>query len=114
MAHEIGHRPKRWEQYRAQRALTHAELHALCRHEETLADRFAGKALAEMNMSPEPLCEFLLQVQKKPHPDYLPAADRVEIIRDAHTGREYRATHREKMFPDYHRMSAPKGHLGDY
>ncbi|MBI3180308.1 MAG: hypothetical protein HYZ27_11645, partial [Deltaproteobacteria bacterium] len=47
LAHEIGHRPKRWRDYPARRQLSHRELEAICRHEEPCADIFAGKALAE-------------------------------------------------------------------
>lgn len=114
LAHEIGHRPKRWGEYKTRRQLTKEELEMLCRHEETRADIFSGKALAEMEMSCEPLAEFLLTIEKGPHPDYFPAATRAEVLRDAHAGRTYRAKARRSMFPEYDRMTSPKGHLGDY
>jgi hypothetical protein len=114
MAHEVGHRPKRWAEYRVQRRLNQKEIESICRHEETRADIFAGKALAELCFACEPLCQFLLQVQEKPHPAYFPAKDRAEVIREAHAGRSYRAQNRRKIFPDFDRMTAPKGDLGEY
>ena len=114
LAHEVGHRPKRWNQYETRRQLTYDELKMLCRHEETRADIFAGKALAEMGMDAEPLCEFLQAVEDGPHPEYFPAEVRGEVIRDAHAGRTYRADNRRKMFPGFDRMTSPKGHLGEY
>jgi hypothetical protein len=114
LAHEIGHRPKRWDAYRIERELTQGELQAICREEEAKADAFAGMALAEMNLSPDPLIEFLHVIQDKPHPEYFPANVRAEIIRDAHTARAFRASFRRKMFPHLDRMTAPKNHLGDF
>jgi len=114
LAHEIGHRPKRWNEYRVRKQLTREEIETICRYEETRADIFAGKALAEMRMSPEPMIEFLEAVQDKPHREYFPAEVRAEIIRDAHSGRKYRADNRRKMFPGFDRMTSPKGHLGEY
>jgi hypothetical protein len=114
LAHEIGHRPRRWNSYRKPRQLTRDELDTICRYEETRADIFAGKALAEMRMSPDPMIEFLEAVQDKPHREYFPAEVRAEVIRDAHAGREYRADNRRKMFPGFDRMTSPKGHLGEY
>ncbi len=114
LAHEIGHRPKRWSDYKTERQLTRAELDELCRHEETMADIFAGKALAEMKLDCEPVIAFLEAVEDKPHPEYFPAKVRGEVIRDAHQGRVYRAENRKKLFPGFDRMTAPKGHLGEY
>ena len=114
LAHEIGHRPKRWDEYRTQRQLSREELEMLCRHEETRADIFAGKALAEMGLSSEPLEKFLIDIEDKPHREYFPARVRAEVIRDAHAGRVYQAKARKSTFPDYHRMTNAKGHLGDY
>jgi hypothetical protein len=116
LAHEIGHRPKRWGEYRHRRQLTREEIEQICRHEETRADIFAGKALAEMGLACEPLCEFLEAVEEKdrPHREYFPAEVRAEVIRDAHAGRKYRADNRAKLFPEYNRMASPKGHLGEY
>ena len=114
LAHEIGHRPKRWKEYTVRRQLSREELEMLCRHEETRADIFAGKALAEMGMSWEPLADFLRSIEEGPHPDYFPAEVRAEVLRDAHEGRAYRARARRAMFPAYDRMTAPKGNLGEY
>ena len=114
LAHEVGHRPKRWGEYRVRRQLTHEELSALCRHEETRADLFAGKALAEMDLDAEPLVEFLERIEQGPHPEYFPAKVRAEIIRDAHAGRAYGRESRRKLFPEFDRMRSPKGHLGEY
>jgi len=114
LAHEIGHRPKRWHTYRTRKELTYEELQMLCRHEETRADIFAGKALAEMGMSCEPLNEFLKSVQKGPHPSYFSAEVRAQVISNAHEGRAYRAKARRDLFPEFHRAKSPKGHLGDY
>lgn len=113
LAHEIGHRPKRWNQYRDRKQLTQGQLEAMCRHEETRADLFAGKALAEMGLDWEPLAEFLLELEDKPHPEYFPATVRAQVLKEAHTGREYRSENRKKIFPAFDRMTSPKGHLGD-
>ena len=114
LAHEIGHRPKRWREYDTRRQVTREEMQALCREEETRADIFAGKALAEMNLSCEPLADFLSEVQQKPHPEYFDAKTRGEVIRDAHAGRAYRSDNRKKLFPEFDRMTSPKGHLGEF
>lgn len=114
LAHEVGHRPKRWGSYRAKRQLTKEEIEYICRHEETRADIFAGKALAELGFDCEPLCHFLERVENGPHPEYFPAKVRGEVIRDAHAGRTYRAENRRKIFPGFDRMTAPKGDLGEY
>ena len=116
LAHEIGHRPKRWRNYRVRRELTREDLDALCRHEETRADLFSGKALAEMDLSCAPLVEFLLRHgnDANPHPDYFPPEVRASVIRDAHTSRSYSRESRKKLFPDYERFHAPKGHIGEF
>ena len=116
MAHEIGHRPKRWRELRYQtpRDLTNAEREALCRTEETRADIFAGKGLAELNMPCEPLVAFLMAVSIHPHPEYLPAEDRAKVIREAYAARLYRADNRRKTFPDYHRHTSPNGYIGEF
>jgi len=113
LAHEIGHRPKRWNEYKTQRRLTREELLALCRHEETRADIFAGKALAELELDCQPLIDFLARIEDGPHPEYFPAAVRGEVIREAYEARRYRALARKKLFPELDRMTSPKGHLGE-
>jgi hypothetical protein len=114
LAHEIGHRPKRWGQYRVERELSKDEMQAICREEEAKADAFAGTALAEMNLSPEPIVEFLQEIQAKPHPEYFSVEIRADIIRDAHKNRAFRAQMRKKLFPHVDRMTSPKNHLGDF
>jgi hypothetical protein len=114
LAHEIGHRPKRWAQYRVERDLTREEMQAICREEEAKADAFAGTALAEMGLPPDPLINFLISIEDKPHPEYFPVDVRAEIIRDAHKSRTFRAELRKKMFPALDRMTSPKNHLGDF
>lgn len=114
LAHEIGHRPKRWSEYRVRKQLTREELEALCRHEETRADLFAGKALAELGLACDPLCEFLQAIETKPHPEYFPAEVRAQVIRDAHLARSYQRDHRKKLFPEFDRAVSPKNHLGEY
>lgn len=50
LAHEIGHRPRRWEEYRQQQKLSREEHEQVCRTEETRADYFCGRALAELGL----------------------------------------------------------------
>jgi hypothetical protein len=114
IAHEIGHRPKRWTEYQSRRQLSVKEIEYICRHEETRADIFAGKALAELGMECEPLCQFLARVADKPHREYFPADVRAQVIRDAHAGRTYRVENRRKIFPGFDRMTRPKGDLGEF
>ena len=68
LAHEMGHRPKRWGEYMEEPPKSREELEALCRHEETRADVFCAKALAELGLKVEPLVAFLEKVQTTPHP----------------------------------------------
>lgn len=116
LAHEIGHRPKRVRELKAglTRELTTREIQALCLHEEIRADTFCGKALAELGLSCEPLIEFLTFVQVRPHPEYLPVAQRIEVLRDAHNNRAYRVDNRRKLFPEFDRHTAAERHLGDF
>jgi hypothetical protein len=116
IAHEIGHRPKRWEEHRAAAPRTKDELHELCRLEETYADFFAGRALAELGLSCEPLCELLVDLEKKdgerPHPEYFPAKLRAEVIREGFTDAKRQADVRKKMFPELARHVSAKNDLG--
>jgi hypothetical protein len=114
LAHEIGHRPKRWGRYRIERELSKEEMQAICREEEAKADAFAGTALAEMHISPEPIVEFLQKIQEQPHPEYFPVDVRADIIKEAHKARAFRAEMRRKLFPHLERMTSPKNHLGDF
>ena len=134
LAHEIGHQPKRWrvgQRPRRQRGqqgqqqgqqqepqaddarqLSADELDELCQIEETRADLFAGEALAELGYSCEPLVAYLKDHESGPHRRYLPAADRAEIIRQAHQARHSTLKQRRQMFPDYERHRAARGHVG--
>ena len=115
LAHEMGHRPKRWKEsrYQLHHELTQPEMQAICREEETRADIFAGKGLAELGYDCEPLIAFLRKVQTRPHPEYFPADVRAEVIREAHAGRMYRASQRKKLFKEYDRATSARGHLGE-
>jgi hypothetical protein len=116
IAHEIGHRPKLWgsERYQVKRFLTEAEKQAVCRHEETRADIFAGKALAECGLPAQPLCSFLEKIQKTPHPSYFPAHIRAQVILEAHESRSYRVGQRQQSFPSWDRAASAKRHLGEF
>jgi hypothetical protein len=116
LAHEIGHRPKRWRELRYQipKELSRPELDALCRHEEIRADFFAGRGLAELGMRWEPLVQFLEFVQVRPHPEYLPAKERSQVVQDGYMRRDYRLKARSKLFPEYHRFYSPDGFIGDF
>ena len=46
--------------------------------------------------------------------EYFDAKTRGEVIRDAHAGRAYRTDNRKKLFPEFDRMTSPKGHLGEF
>jgi len=112
IAHEIGHRPKRWAEYRSQQPRTRDELHQLCRTEETYADYFAGRALAELGMSPDAICKFLEVIEEKPHPEYFPAKLRSEVIRDGFNDGKRKSDLRKKMFPELARRVSAKNDLG--
>lgn len=111
LAHEIGHRPKRWAEYKTQ-PQSRAELHELCRLEETYADFFAGRALAELGMNPEPICAFLEALEDGPHPEYFPAVVRGNVIREGFTDGKRKADTRKKMFPELAKRMSPKLDLG--
>ena len=113
IAHEIGHRPKRWSEYRQSQPQTRAELHELCRLEETYADFFAGRALAELGMNAEPICAFLLALDDEgPHPEYFPANLRADVIREGFTDGKRKSDTRKKMFPELAKRVSPKLDLG--
>jgi hypothetical protein len=114
IAHEIGHRPKRWADYRQAQPRTRAELHELCRLEETYADFFAGRALAELGMSPEHLCAFLLALEdgEGPHHEYFPAQLRSDVIREGFMDGKRKSETRKKMFPELAKRVSPKLDLG--
>ena len=112
LAHEIGHRPKRWNDYKQQKPRDKEEMEKLCRLEETRADYFAGRALAELNLSCEPLCAFLAAVQTQPHPEYFSAAQRADCIREGHTDGARKRNNRRKFFPELARMHGADNDLG--
>ena len=112
IAHEIGHRPKRWNEYRASEVRTREQLHELCRLEETYADFFAGRALAELGLSPEPMCALLLTLEEGPHPEYFPAKVRGDVIREGYTDGRRQSDVRKKMFPELAKRVSPKLDLG--
>lgn len=112
LAHEIGHRPKRWAEYRATAPRSREELERLCRTEETYADYFAGRALAELGLAVEPVCRFLVAVAEHPHPEYFPAALRVDVIKEGFADGRRKSELRRKMFPELARRVSARGDLG--
>jgi hypothetical protein len=112
LAHEIGHRPKRWGEYKQEQVLTKDDLDKLCRLEETRADYFAGRALAELGLSAEPLCRFLKAISTHPHPQYFSAELRAEAIMEGHGDGARKANNKAKFFPEFSRMTSAKGDLG--
>lgn len=113
LAHEIGHRPKRWGEYKQVVALSKEDKEKLCRTEETRADYFAGRALAELGLRPEPLIEFLRAVQVQPHPEYFSAELRAEAIREGYDDGRRQANNRKAFFPELARMTSAKNDLGE-
>lgn len=113
LAHEIGHRPKRWADYKSAAPRTREDLERLCRTEETYADYFAGRALAELGLRVEPLCAFLAAVQEQPHPEYFSAALRVEVIKDGFADGRRKHELRKKMFPELAKRVSAKHDLGN-
>jgi hypothetical protein len=113
LAHEIGHRPKRWAEYQEAKKLTKEERERLCRLEETRADYFAGRALAELGLPCEPLCAFLRAVAVHPHPEYFDAATRADVVREGHGDGARRAKRMKAMFPELARATSAKGDLGN-
>jgi len=112
LAHEIGHRPKRWREYLEQPPVDKAEMEELCRFEETRADWFSGFALAQLGLNCEPLCEFLQTIQRHPHPEYFPAELRGKTIREAFHAGERRTQDMKKFFPQMAHTRSIKTDLG--
>lgn len=112
LAHEIGHRPKRWEAYRTERPLSREEAEELCRLEETRADYFAGYALAQLKMRYEPMCQFLAAIEEHPHPEYFPAELRADTIKEAFLAGQRKIKNMKKFFPELARMRSAGGDLG--
>jgi hypothetical protein len=112
LAHEIGHRPKRWQAYQHKQRRSNAELQELCRLEETYADYFCGRALAELGLTTEPVCSFLAQVQDQPHPSYFAASLRAEVIREGFADATRKVSNRRKLFPELNKRMSSKNDLG--
>ena len=114
LAHEIGHRPHRWAEYKTKKELNKKELDYLCRYEETRADLFAGRALAELNLSCEPMITFLKDIEEGPHPEYFPASLRGEVIREGYDSQKNKAALRKKLWPELDKQTSARLHIGDY
>ena len=52
IGHEIGHRPWTWPKPEQLQGLTRAQLNQLHRDEEAKANRFAGRVLADLGLTP--------------------------------------------------------------
>lgn len=109
LAHEVGHRPKRWARYRAEGPRTKEELHKLCRLEETRADHFAGRALGAFGLDAAPLCRLLLSLEdprRSGQHTYFPAKLRVEVIEEGFADERRQHALKSSMFPELARLSA--------
>lgn len=103
LAHEVGHRPRRWASYKAERPTEKSELEKLCRLEETRADYFAGRALAAFSLDVDPVCRFLLALsdpKAKGAHEYFPAPLRVEVIKEGHADGRRKDAQTRSMFPE--------------
>jgi hypothetical protein len=90
MAHEIGHQPWTWPKGDLSH-LNKKQLDQLYKDEEAKADRFAGRALADLGLSPDAICEMLLknaQFEAHPPSDYYPAKIRAQMIREMFSHRK--------------------------
>ena len=114
LAHEIGHRPQRWGEYKAKKDLSKDELDQLCRYEETRADLFAGRGLAELTLNCEPMIRFLEEIEEGPHPDYFPAKMRADVIREGFREQKSKAAIRHKLWPEFDNATSPRLHIGDF
>lgn len=114
VAHEVGHRPRRWAEYKTKKKLNIQELQSLCRYEETRADLFAGRAMAEVGLSVEPMITFLEDIEEGPHPEYFPAKLRAEVIREGYVEQTERAKKRRKLWPELDRATSAKYFLGEF
>lgn len=103
LAHEVGHRPKRWSSYKSERATSKEDLAKLCRLEETRADYFAGRALAAFALDVDPVCRFLIALsdpKAKGAHDYFPAPLRTEVIREGFADGRRQDAQKRSMFPE--------------
>lgn len=87
LAHEMGHQPWTWPTEDIS-GLKRSEREHLHREEEAKADRFAGRMLAELSVSPEAVCRYLQQHEAfekgNPSQEYYPAEVRARMIRESH------------------------------
>jgi len=113
LAHEIGHRPQLWAQYRQNQPMEPEALEELLRLEETRADYFAGWALGQLGFSVEPLAKFLEALEDGPHPEYLAATLRGKTLREGHQAGHLRKKNLKKFFPELARMRSVSGDLGE-
>lgn len=113
LAHEIGHRPKRWKEYRNSQPLNKKEMEALCRTEETRADYFSGFALGELGLPCTPLIDFLKSVSTTPHPEYFPVHMRADVISEGHEHGKRKSLNRKKFFPELAKMMSADRDLGE-
>jgi hypothetical protein len=93
--------------------LSKDQLYVMCKEEETKADYFAGRALAELGLPCQPLINFLMHVEEGPHPEYFPARMRGDVIKEAHGQGAFRAKARKAMFPEMDRHTSARNHLGE-
>jgi hypothetical protein len=116
LAHEVGHRPRRWAERKADKAKSKDELLQLCRLEETRADYFAGRALAAFGLDATPVCALLLALdqpevasepgratpskKKQKNHEYFPATMRVEVIREGFSDGRRQDSQKRAMFPE--------------
>ena len=103
LAHEVGHRPKRWAAYKAERPTSKEDLEKLCRLEETRADYFCGRALAAFGLDVEPVCRFLLALtdpKAKGAHEYFPAPMRVDVIKEGHADGRRKDAQTRALFPE--------------
>jgi hypothetical protein len=85
LGHEVGHAPWDWPNFDLSK-LRKSERDQLYRDEEAKADRFAGRVLAELGVSPNRISEFLIAsaaFEAHPPSDYYPAPVRAEMIQEA-------------------------------
>lgn len=114
LAHEIGHRPKRWAELQTREDLSRLEGEEMCRLEELRADTFTGYALSQFGLRYEPLFSYLEQVQSiHPHQRYFSVGLRQVTIQEAFEAGLRQTTNMKKMFPEFARMTLSKYDLGE-
>lgn len=117
LAHEIGHRPKQWQQQYETLNLTPSisleDRQALSRLEERKADTFAGKALANLGLKPAGICRFLLGETSGSHPAYDNPGERVATIKLAYANAAYRQNAAAALFPEYFVATNAGGFIAD-